>query len=572
MAITFQRIKWKNFLSTGDNYTSIDLNTGTDTLVVGPNGSGKSTLLDALSFVLFGKPHRDINKPQLVNSINNRNCEVEVEFSVGKAQFRIIRGMKPSIFEIWQNGVLVNQEAHSLDYQKVLEQNILKLNHKSFHQIVVLGSSSFIPFMQLPAQHRREVIEDLLDINIFTKMNGILKERVARLRDRLQEVTYAYDLNTRSADMQRKFIAGLKKKNAEAAQKNQDKIVEYQQQIKDLMAENASDTAILEAGHAEAQKRSNELHDRKQSLLMYQAQIRSNITKVVKESKFYEENDSCPTCSQTIAIDVKNEKVHKCKDSAKTLAAGQSKLEAELTKVHDELDSVNADLKMYTEVMNRINGRNTSIAQFQKLINQLETEAVVQSDSDLAEAETKLTEYVAELENLTNAKADCYEQGSYNSAISEMLKDTGIKTKIIRQYLPVMNKLINGYLQTLDFFVAFHLDESFEETIKSRHRDDFSYASFSEGEKQRIDLALLFTWRQIARMKNSVSTNLLILDETFDSSMDTDGVENLLKIIKTLDDKTSVFVISHKVDALDGKFRNRIEFHKEKNFSQIKQK
>jgi len=572
MAITFQRIKWKNFLSTGDNYTSIDLNTGTDTLVVGPNGSGKSTLLDALSFALFGKPHRDINKPQLVNSINNRNCEVEVEFMVGKAQFRIIRGMKPGIFEIWQNGVLVNQEAHSLDYQKVLEQNILKLNHKSFHQIVVLGSSSFVPFMQLPAQHRREVIEDLLDINIFTKMNGILKERVARLRDRLQEVTYAYDLNTRSADMQRKFIAGLKKKNAEAAQKNQDKIVEYQQQIKDLMAENASDTAILEAGQAEAQKRSNELHDRKQSLLMYQAQIRSNITKVVKESKFYEENDSCPTCSQTIAIDVKNEKVHKCKDTAKNLAAGQFKLEAELTKVHDELDSVNADLKMYSEVINRINGRNSSIAQFQKLIGQLEAESVVQSDSDLAEAEAKLTEYVAELENLTNAKADCYEQGSYNSAISEMLKDTGIKTKIIRQYLPVMNKLINGYLQTLDFFVAFHLDESFEETIKSRHRDDFSYASFSEGEKQRIDLALLFTWRQIARMKNSVSTNLLILDETFDSSMDTDGVENLLKIIKTLDDKTSVFVISHKVDALDGKFRNRIEFHKEKNFSQIKQK
>lgn len=572
MAITFQRIKWKNFLSTGDNYTSIDLNTGTDTLVVGPNGSGKSTLLDALSFVLFGKPHRDINKPQLVNSINNRNCEVEVEFLVGKVQFRILRGMKPNIFEIWQNGVMVNQEAHSLDYQKVLEQNILKLNHKSFHQIVVLGSSSFIPFMQLPAQHRREVIEDLLDINIFTKMNGILKERVARLRDRLQEVSYAYDLNTRSADMQRKFISGLKKKNAEAAQKNQDKITEYQQQIKDLLEENTADRGILEAGHDAAQKRSNELHDRKQSLMMYQAQIRSNIAKVVKEAKFYEDNDSCPTCSQTIAIDVKNEKVHKCKDSAKTLAAGQSKLEAELTKVHDDLDSVNADLKMYSEVMNRINGRNTSIAQFQKLISQLEGEAVVQSDSDLTEAEAKLTEYVAELENLTNAKAECYEQGSYNSAISEMLKDTGIKTKIIRQYLPVMNKLINGYLQTLDFFVAFHLDESFEETIKSRHRDDFSYASFSEGEKQRIDLALLFTWRQIARMKNSVSTNLLILDETFDSSMDTDGVENLLKIIKTLDDKTSVFVISHKVDALDGKFRNRIEFHKEKNFSQIKQK
>ena len=334
MAITFQRIKWKNFLSTGDHSTSIDLNTGTDTLVVGPNGSGKSTLLDALSFALFGKPHRDINKPQLVNSINNRNCEVEVEFSVGKTQFRIIRGMKPNIFEIWQNGIMVNQEAHSLDYQKVLEQNILKLNHKSFHQIVVLGSSSFVPFMQLPAQHRREVIEDLLDINIFTKMNSILKERVARLRDRLNEVNHASSLNEYSIETQKKYIADLKKKNAQLSQKNTDKVRQYEIEITELEKQNEDDRTVLEVRMAEISDRET-LYDRHRSLIHYQDQINTNINKVVKEAKFYAESDTCPTCTQQIAIDFKNEKVHSCKAAAKKLADGQEKLLTELDTVRE---------------------------------------------------------------------------------------------------------------------------------------------------------------------------------------------------------------------------------------------
>lgn len=571
MAITFQTIKWKNFLSTGDSFTSVDLNTGTSTLVVGPNGSGKSTLLDALSFALFGKPHRGINKPQLVNSINNRNCEVEVEFAVGKTQFRILRGMKPSIFEIWQNGVMVNQEAHSLDYQKVLEQNILKLNHKSFHQIVVLGSSSFVPFMQLQSQHRREVIEDLLDINIFTKMNSILKERVARLRDRLNEVNHASSLNEYSIETQKKYIADLKKKNAQLSQKNTDKVLQYETEIIELEKQNEHDRAVVESRMVEISDRET-LYDRHRSLIHYQDQINVNIGKVVKEAKFYAESDTCPTCAQHIAIDFKNAKVHSCKASAKKLAEGQDKLLSELDTVREKLDKANTLLKELQKMDSVIVGRNGAIKARRSLIADLAKESDANEDTDIAEAEKKLEELIAAKDTHSNSKADCYERGSYNSAISEMLKDSGIKTKIIRQYLPVMNKLINGYLQTLDFFVAFHLDESFEETIKSRHRDDFSYASFSEGEKQRIDLALLFTWRQIARMKNSVSTNLLILDETFDSSMDTDGVENLLKILKTLDDKTSVFVISHKTDALDGKLRNRIEFQKEKNFSQVKQK
>jgi DNA repair exonuclease SbcCD ATPase subunit len=569
MAIHFKRIKWKNFLSTGDNFTEIDLNTGTSTLIVGPNGAGKSTLLDALSFALFGKPHREINKPQLINSVNAKNCEVEVEFSVGKVDFRVRRGIKPSIFEIWQNGTLVNQESHSLDYQKVLEQNILKLNHKSFHQIVVLGSSSFIPFMQLPSQHRREVIEDLLDINIFTKMNGLLKERTAKLRDQLGALVHEEDITKRTIDLQQKLIAEINNRNSEQTQRNLDKIREHQAEIDSLMQQNGETQKQIDSSPTHSTKKLTEKRD---ALLSYQTQIKSNIQRVVKEAKFYEENDNCPTCSQIIAIDFKNEKIHKCKETSRELLDGQNKLADELNRVNESLDQIQKSVDEIVNLQHAIRANNSSINRLQRLIRDLEKENANKQDASLDDAEQKLRDLLVLRDKLSTDKSSAYEHGAYNQAMSEMLKDTGIKTKIIRQYLPVMNKLINGYLQTLDFFVAFNLDEAFEETIKSRHRDDFSYASFSEGEKQRIDLALLFTWRQIARMKNSVSTNLLILDETFDSSMDTDGVENLLKILRTLDEGTSVFIISHKTDALDGKFPRKIEFEKVKNFSQIKQK
>lgn len=572
MAITFQKIRWKNFLSTGDAFTEIDLNTRASTLIVGPNGSGKSTLLDALSFALFGKPHRDINKPQLVNSINGKNCEVSVEFRVGKTDFKIVRGIKPGIFEIWQNGVLVNQEAHALDYQKVLEQNILKLNHKSFHQIVVLGSSSFIPFMQLPNTHRREVIEDLLDINIFTKMNVILKERVVKLREQLADVTANSTLHANTIEMQKKYIADLKKRNEDSARKSKEKISQYLAEVELLVRENEKDNAVIQAGHEIAQKRAGKLHDKRQSFVMYQNQIKSNIDKIVKEAKFYETNEQCPTCVQPLNQVFRSVKIDACKTKAKELSEGQEKLTAELRSLTVDLDEVNAELAKFTALINGINERNSGIRRLQRLVSELESDAAVAVDSDLSEAEAKLMDMLAAQQANSKIKSQCYEEGSYNNAISEMLKDSGIKTKIIKQYLPVMNKLINQYLQTLDFFVSFHLDEAFEEVIRSRHRDEFTYASFSEGEKQRIDLALLFTWRQIARMKNSVSTNLLILDETFDSSMDAEGVENLLKILRTLDEGTSVFIISHKTDALDGKFPNKLEFAKEKNFSVIRQK
>jgi len=573
MAIIFEKIQWKNFLSTGDTPISINLNTGCSTLIVGPNGAGKSTLLDALSFALFGKPHRDINKPQLVNSVNGKGCEVIVEFTVGKAQFRIVRGIKPSIFEIWQNGTLVNQEAHSMDYQKVLEQNILKLNHKSFHQIVVLGSSSFVPFMQLPSYHRREVIEDLLDINIFTKMNTILKEKIAAHRDDLQALSHSSEINDRTMDMQKKYIGDLRRRTQEAAKKTSTKITTLVNELEQLIGENAKDQEILDANLKTTQDKSSKLHERRQAMAVYQSQIRGNVTKVVKEAQFYENNSECPTCSQKLDAVFREERIDGCKSKAKELAEGQEKIEAEMRKIDDSITEINESLKTYHAIASQVTSRNMAIRRLQTDIAQLEKESTVAGDSDLAEAEAQLEQLLVTKEKLTKDKAAAYEEGSYNQAISEMLKDTGIKTKIIKQYLPVMNKLVNQYLQILDFFVSFNLDESFEETIRSRHRDEFSYSSFSEGEKQRIDLALLFTWRQIAKMKNSVSTNLLVLDETFDSSMDHDGVENLLKILQTLSDgKTSVFVISHKTDALDGKLRNKIEFEKSKNFSQIRQK
>lgn len=569
--IVFRKVRWRNFLSTGNNFTVVDLNASPSTLIVGANGSGKSTLLDALSFGLFGKPHRDINKPQLINSINGRDCEVEIEFSVNKTEYMIRRGLKPGIFEIYRNGQLLNQESHSRDYQKVLEQNILKLNHKSFHQVVVLGSSSFIPFMQLPNSTRRAVIEDLLDINIFTKMNSILKEKVARLREMLGQANHEVEMIGEKIRMQEKHIADLKSIDAENAQKNQNQITILQQKITELQKANDEINASIKDVFERNSKQMESLTSRQKSLQAYRVKIDSNATAVRKEINFYESNDQCPTCAQPIDADFKTKRVHTCKKKHTEFEKGKTELVTELKKTEDEITRISAVLARCTDAQNQIIANNLTIGTFQRQITALMTESSVKN-VDVSGAEKNLLELREKREELSILRSTYYEEGSYNQIISEMLKDTGIKTKVIRQYLPVMNKLINQYLQVLDFFVSFSINESFEESIKSRHRDDFTYASFSEGEKQRIDLALLFTWRQIAKMKNSVSTNLLILDETFDSSMDADGVENLIKILDTLEDNTNVFIISHKTDSLDGKFSNRIEFEKKNSFSEAKVK
>ena len=570
--IYFNDVRWKNFLSTGNDWSEVQLDKSPTTLIVGQNGAGKSTLLDALSFALFGKPHRNINKPQLINSINNKNCEVEVNFTIGKHKFKVVRGIKPGKFEIWQNGNMINQSSTAKDYQKFLEQNILKLNHKSFHQIVVLGSSSFIPFMQLPAQHRRDVIEDLLDIQIFSKMNQILREKDTKLKEEINNITYEYDLNKEKITLQKKYIRDITELNEDQIAKKVDQIDSNNDEIEELSKVNeelSTELLQLQEGLDDELK---EAHNKKQSLLHYKAQFQTQVKSVVKDAKFYEENAVCPTCSQDIDDDLRHEKLSIAQSKAKELNEAILDASEQSTVVESTIERLNRVSEQVRENASSISSNNSTITRLQGQIHDLQNEidSLKGSGGDLKKANEELNTLNEARNVLSEEKLKLVDTRSYNQAASEMLKDTGIKTKVIKQYLPVMNNLINKYLQVLDFFVSFNLDESFNETIKSRHRDSFNYASFSEGEKQRIDLGLLFTWRQIAKMKNSTSTNLLILDETFDSSLDHDGIDNLMKILYTLDDNTNVFVISHKGDLLDGKFRSKIEFVKEHNFSKMK--
>jgi DNA repair exonuclease SbcCD ATPase subunit len=568
--ILFSKLRYKNFLSSGNNFTEIELNKNKSTLVVGQNGAGKSTMLDALSFALFGKAHRNINKMQLVNSINNKACMVEVEFAIGSNQFKVSRGIKPNVFEIWKNGTLINQSSHSKEYQKILEQNILKLNHKSFHQVVVLGSSSFIPFMQLPGGHRREVIEDLLDINVFSKMNIILKERNTLLKEKIGNINYDIDIVKTKIDGQRKYIRDVNDLIGQNISKKKNDIAQYQSEIAELQQSNTTLSAHVEAKQNPIKDELSTLNSKKQALLQYTAQFKQQMTTVAKDAKFYETNEECPTCSQDISPKLREEKLTFAKSKAKELKSAMDRAAIESTAIEQSIERANDSFSEIREKQSEIHSNNQTINRLQTHIQSLESDLTGPESADLEKAKKDLSEFEDNRSNLLEQKMKYSEEFSYNSVIVEMLKDTGIKTKIIKQYLPVMNKLVNQYLQILDFFVHFHLDESFQEVIRSRHRDEFTYDSFSEGEKQRIDLALLFTWRQVAKMKNSVATNLLLLDETFDSSLDHDGVENLLKILYTLGDDTNVFVISHKGEILDGKFNNKLEFIKEKNFSKMK--
>jgi DNA repair exonuclease SbcCD ATPase subunit len=567
--ILFQKIRYKNFLSTGNNFTEIDLLRSKTTLVVGTNGAGKSTVLDALSFGLFGKPHRSITKPQLVNSVNGKQCVVEVEFMVGAAQFKIVRGIKPGIFEIWKNGEMINQSSHAKEYQRILETNILKINHKSFHQVVVLGSSSFIPFMQLNPHNRRLVIEELLDIGVFSKMNQILKEEINVIKDSLREFSYNIDLTKNKVDTQKKYIADVSTLTEENRRNYEHRIHESQNSIDELQAKNSELSLGLEESIRVAEEGLSALHDKRQALMLGGQDRQTNLSNVRKRIKFFEENETCSVCDQAISDSHKHDILETAKQEANGIQSECRKIGAEGTTVEKEISDTGSVLGSLRSKVSELGENNLQISAFQKQIQEYNLHLEKDVGADLKKANADLLEIKNELSNLQDKKISINDSYTYKLAIGEMLKDTGIKTKIIKQYLPVMNQLINQYLQILDFYVHFDLDEEFHETIRSRHRDEFSYDSFSEGEKQRIDLALLFTWRQIAKMKNSVSTNLLILDETFDSSLDDAGIENLLKILYTLDDNTNVFIISHKGEILDGKFDSKIEFKKEKNFSQM---
>ena len=567
--INFKTVKYKNFLSTGNSFTEINLNKTKSTLVVGQNGAGKSTMLDAISFALFGRPHRNINKPQLINSINQKACVVEVGFSVGSADFRIVRGIKPGIFEIWKNGTMINQSSHAKEYQKILEQNILKLNHKSFHQVVVLGSSSFIPFMQLSAGHRREVIEDLLDINVFSKMNQLLRDKQSVLKDQMKDITYQVDINKNKIDIQNKYIQDIKKLTQENKKEYESKIHASQDSIDELQRKNSELSLGLQEQIGETEERLSSLHDQRQNLLLGSQDRQTNISNISKRVKFFDENESCPVCDQTLSDGHKSDILQNLEEETRHHKSALKKIGEEGTGVEKEISEAGRILQSLRSKVSELGENNVKINSYQKQIKEYQSYLEKGVSADLETAQTDLKSLSDTRNSLLENKFELSENISYNTVMSEMLKDTGIKTKIIKQYLPVINKLVNQYLQVLDFFVHFDLNESFIETIRSRHRDEFTYDSFSEGEKQRIDLALLFTWRQIAKMKNSVATNLLILDETFDSSLDHEGVDNLLKILHTLGDDTNIFVISHKGEILDGKFNEKLEFKKEKNFSKM---
>jgi len=570
--IVFQKLRWKNFLSTGNNFTEINFEDSPTTLIIGHNGSGKSTMLDALSFALFGKSHRKISKPQLVNSINNKDLLVEVEFFVGNTKYKVVRGIKPNKFEIWANGNLLNQDSHNKEYQSVLEKNIIKLNHKSFHQIVVLGSSSFVPFMQLPAQARREVIEDLLDINMFSKMNQILKEKMVFLKEEIRQNAHDTELVKTKINSQKKYLRDITALSAAHLQEKKSAIETANAEINELTEENIRKSQIVSDSLPNIESELDKIRKNINDLKLFDNSFKTKAKTIAKEIMFFENNEHCPSCEQPIDSDLRSQKKEDGKRKARELQKAMAKAQQQLQEFvekedsfkiqHEEIQSHQTDIHLNNQTISRLQRR---IADLQQEITKLSNE-----NTNLEEANKQMSEFEQSLRDLQDQKYKLHEDYSYQQVSSELLKDTGIKTKIIKQYLPVINKLTNQYLQILDFFVHFDLDESFNETIRSRFRDNFYYDSFSEGEKQRIDLALLFTWRQVAKMKNSVATNLLILDETFDSSLDDDGVENLMKIIHTLGEDSNIFVISHKSELEDAHFQRKIEFKKEKNFSKMK--
>ena len=568
--IIFQKVRWKNFLSTGASFTEINFTKSPNTLIIGNNGAGKSTILDALCFGLFGKPFRKINKPQLLNSINQQAAVVEIEFSIGKKYYKIVRGIKPNIFEIYCNDVLMNQDAAARDYQEVLEKNILKLSFKSFTQVVILGSASFVPFMQLSPADRRNIIEDLLDIQIFSSMNGLVKEKMSEIKDVTTKTKYEMDLTSEKINFQKQSIEDHKTRNDEEIAKKKLEITASIDQNFKLQRDIELIQKHIDALQKKIQDKIS-VEKKSKKLLQLESKIETNIKKNEKDIAFYEEHDNCPTCKQIIEGEFKAGQVAERKSKVNTQREGLAEISAEITKANQRIEEIHGIIKHITEHNNEIVKHTSTISAVHAFVNKLQREVeVLSAHKDTLEVDNaKLRELREELGVLVKKQEELATEKQYYEFAGSLLKDTGIKTKIIRQYLPIMNKLINKYLTAMDFFVNFNINENFEETIKSRHRDEFGYANFSEGEKMRIDLALLFTWRQIAKLKNSTNTNLLILDEVFDSSLDGTGTEEFLKLIHEMGADTNIFVISHKGDQLFDKFRSIIRFEKKNNFSQV---
>jgi DNA repair exonuclease SbcCD ATPase subunit len=568
--ILFQKVRWKNILSTGNVFTEIDLTRSTNTLIIGHNGAGKSTILDALCFGLFGKPFRKVNKPNILNSINNRDGLVEIEFNIGRKAYKIVRGIKPNIFEIYVDNVLLNQDAAAKDYQEVLEKNILKLNYKSFTQVVILGSASFVPFMQLSAADRRTIIEDLLDINIFSSMNGLVKEHVSTLKDSITKNKNSIELIEHKIELQKGNIEEHKKHNEAEIEKKKQEIITSETQIGQLQIDIELIQKHIDVLNSKISDESA-MQTKSSKLLQLESKLETRLKKINKEVSFYEENDNCPTCKQFIDQQFRTEQLDRNNKTKGEVGTGLEEIQKQIEDTSKRVQEIQKIIKHVQSHNNEIVKHNSTINAVNKYIAKINQEIVELSTrkDNLEEENQKLKDFKAELVTQQETLKQSLVEKQYYDYASSLLKDGGIKTKIIKQYLPIMNKLINKYLTAMDFFVNFNIDENFEETIKSRHRDEFSYANFSEGEKMRIDLALLFTWRQIAKLKNSTNTNLLILDEVFDSSLDTVGTEEFLKLIHEMGTDTNVFVISHKGDQLFDKFRSIIKFEKKNNFSRI---
>lgn len=569
--INFKTVRFRNFGSFGNNDTEINLDKHNFVLVSGNNGHGKSfALLDSITFALFGKPFRKINIPQLTNSVNQKDCMVEVDFFIGKDEYKIRRGLKPKIFEIFKDGKLIDQSAKSKDYQRMLEEQILKMNYKSFTQVVILGSSSFVPFMQLTAADRRSVIEDILDINVFSLMNGILKTRIATLKEEERELGYEISIAKEKIDIQNKHIKKVQ-------DKSQESIKEIQEDIKTIIGEAQEVTTSMSSLKSKIDELKEEIlcRDSLSASLSKINKLKDNIDKNIKNTEndieFYTDNTNCPTCHQNIQDDHRHEMINDKKKKIVEYNEGLSQINLKLETLSDELSvvqSVMSDIaekeKEHSELNTELSIKKDRIETANKRINSIKSK-----DTDDTQEKERLKELVKELADLDSVKESNTSQMHDYGIVSGLLKDSGIKSKIIKYYLPIMNRLINKYLGSMDFFAQFHLDENFNETIKSRHRDEFSYMSFSEGEKMRIDLALLLSWREVARLKNSANTNLLILDEVFDSSLDSMGTDEFMKLLYNLGKKVNVFIISHRTDQLSDKFEHTITFEKKNNFSRI---